>query len=190
MSYTKKTGMKFKTAELNLRADSNAPDVSLDEANDLNLYDDLLAFTDLSPEEQKAAMNRISASALLDSSQQSPVETAAVYEQQQAFAPVKEKDCEPQQTNAFNKDSSADFQLAEILRVTGQLADFSALRDSSSICGDCGSPASSEDLFCITCGGPLGEVELVASLSCGDCGETIVSDEIFCPSCGSAMFGA
>ena len=193
MSYTKKTGMEFKTAEHNLHTDSDAPDVSLDEANDLNLYDDLLAFTDLSPEEQKAAMNRISVSALIDSSQQSPVDTAAtnaVYEHEQAFEPVKERASEPQHINAFNKDGSADFQLTELLRVTGQLADFSTGHGSSSICGDCGSPASSEDLFCVTCGGSLGEDELLASPSCGDCGETIVSDEIFCPSCGSAMFGA
>ena len=163
MSYTKKTGMKFKTAEHNFHTDSNAPDVSLDEANDINLYDDLLAFTDLSPEEQKAAYK------------------------QQAVEPV----AEPLQTKAFDKDSSADFQLADILRVTGQLADFSTFHASTSICGDCGSLASSEDLFCITCGGPLEEeVEGEASLSCGDCGETIVSDEIFCPSCGSAIFGA
>ncbi len=67
MSYTKKTGMKFKTAEHDLPTDSNAPDVSLDEANDLNLYDDLLVFTDLSPEEQKAAMNRPITSALIRS---------------------------------------------------------------------------------------------------------------------------
>ena len=179
MSYTKKTGMKFKTAEHNLHTDSNAPDRSLDEENDINLYDELLAFTDLSPEEQKAALNRLSVSALIDSSQHSPVETAeppALYESQQ--------------TNAFDKDNSADFQLAELLRVTGQLADFSAAQDLSLTCEDCGSPAGSEDLFCITCGSPLEEVERAPSLSCGDCGAVVASDEIFCPSCGSAMFGA
>src|SRR6185295_3866440 len=98
---------------------------------------------------------------------------------------------EPPQTKAFDKDSNADFQPAEILKVTGHLADSSTIHDLSSICGDCGSLASSGDLFCITCGGSLEEeVECAASLSCGDCGATIVSDEIFCPSCGSAMFGA
>ena len=181
--------MKFKTAEPNLHTDSNAPDVSLDEANDLNLYDDLLVFTDLSPEEQRAAMNRPSASAFIDPPQQSPVEIAetnAVYEQQQAFEPV----AEPLQTTAFDQTSSADFQLAEILRVTGQLSDLSAKHDSSSVCVDCGSSADSEDVFCSNCGGALEEVERATSLSCSDCGSTIVSDEIFCPSCGSAMFGA
>src|ERR1044072_8143044 len=104
MSCTNKTGMKFNTAELNLHPDSNAPDVSLDEANDINLYDDLLAFTDLSPEEQKAAMNRPT---LVNPSQQSPVEipeTNAVYEQQ-TVEPV----AEPPQTKTFDKDSSTDF---------------------------------------------------------------------------------
>ncbi|HST22256.1 MAG TPA: zinc ribbon domain-containing protein, partial [Blastocatellia bacterium] len=135
---------------------------------------------------QRAAMNRPT---LVNPSQQSPVEipeTNAVYEQQ-AVEPV----AETPQTKTFNKDSSADFQLADILRVTGQLAGFPTIHDSTSICGDCGSLASSEDLFCITCGGSLGEeVEYATPLSCSDCGETIVSDEIFCPSCGSAMFGA
>ncbi|HKS39246.1 MAG TPA: zinc ribbon domain-containing protein [Blastocatellia bacterium] len=177
--------MKFKTAELNLHPDSNAPDVSLDEANDIDLYDDLLAFTDLSPEEQKAAMNR---PILVNPSQQSPVEipeTNAVYEQQ-AVEPV----AEPSQAKPFDKDSSTDFQLAEILRVTGQLSDLSTKHDWLSVCVDCGSPADSEDVFCCNCGGSLEEIERAASLSCSDCGEMIVSDEIFCPSCGSAIFGA
>ena len=175
--------MKFKSAEHNPHTDSTAPDVSPDEANDINLYDDLLVFTDLSPEEQKAAMN---IPAFMRQSQQSSVETAVTNERQ-AFEPV----AEPPQPKPFDRDGSADFQLAEILRVTGQLADLSTIHDSSSICGDCGSLASSEDLFCITCGGSLEEeIERAALLSCGDCGATVVSDEIFCPSCGSAMFGA
>ncbi|MGA9772757.1 MAG: zinc ribbon domain-containing protein [Blastocatellia bacterium] len=193
--------MKFKTSDPNLHKESNAPDLS----GDLNLYDDLLTFTELSPEEQTAQLSR-----------QSSFEIPEVY-QQPEFVPdeehtthtavalppqtnnpfffeaakdsavdaiVKEPACEPPPQN---KDASADIQMVDILRVTGPLADSSASHDLSSVCGDCGSLADSEDVFCITCGGPLEEVERAAPPSCSDCGLTIVSDEIFCPSCGSAM---
>lgn len=221
MSYYEKTGMKFKPAEPNPGTDSNAAGASLDEANDINLYDDLLAFTDMSPEEQKAATNL----QVIIPPQPSPVEIPEVYEQQ-AFEPapqtdnvsffeaakdsavntVKKRSVEPkkepasesQQTNVFGKDGNTDFQLAEILRVTGQFSDFSTGQGSSSICTDCGSPAGGDDLFCIICGATLEEVngealeevELAIQLSCDDCGSAIESDEIFCPSCGSATFGA
>ena len=110
-----------------------------------------------------------------------------------AIEPKKEPVSQPQQTKAADKENNTDFQLADILRVTGQFADFSTGQNSSLIC-DCCSPAGSDDLLCIICGAALGEVEeeveLVATLSCDDCGSTMESDEIFCPSCGSATFGA
>lgn len=228
MSYAKKTGMKFKTAEPNLRADSNTSDASLDEVTDINLYDDLLVFSNLSPEEQEAAMNRPSPVSIIEPSQPSPVEIPelnAVYEfepveeyipdtppqtndtfffepparvtkeaaveivQQPVIEPVKVTAPTPPQKKTFDKFNTADLQLAEILRVTGQLADPSTRPDSLTVCTDCGSSADSEDVFCINCGGSLEEVERAPSLSCGDCDAMIVSDEIFCPSCGSAVLG-
>jgi RNA polymerase subunit RPABC4/transcription elongation factor Spt4 len=224
--------MKSNTAEINLRAASNAPDTSLkeanlDEAKDINLYDELLAFSNLSPEEQEAAMNRPDPVSIIETSQPSPVEAPTLnpidgfepveayipdtpppqtnntffFEppaqvakeptvdpvKQRVIEPVKEMASEPTQTNAVYKGSTADLQLAEILRVTGQLADLSTRTDSVTVCADCGSLADNEDVFCFNCGGSLEEVERAVSLSCSDCGAMIVSDEIFCPSCGSAM---
>lgn len=218
--------MKLKSAEINQDTKSIAPDANLDEAGDIDLYDDLLIFTDLSPEEQKAALNRPAPAP----PQQSPVkipETGVVYEQQAfepppetasdplrqtnkafvfeprveaakdsdvntvkqpAIQPVKESASEPPQANTFGKGNSTELQLADILRVTDQLNDISKETDLMSACLDCGSLADSEDVFCINCGGTLGEVELVAPPSCDDCGAAIESDEIFCPSCGSATF--
>src|ERR1044072_3216670 len=50
--------MKLNTAEPNLRADSNISDASQDHANEMDLYGELLTFSNLSPQEQKAAAGR------------------------------------------------------------------------------------------------------------------------------------
>jgi uncharacterized membrane protein YvbJ len=65
------------------------------------------------------------------------------------------------------------------------------------VCGDCGNPSDSGEMFCIHCGGLLDEpaasvepdILSVAGL-CDDCGAMVESDEIFCPSCGSVMANA
>jgi len=104
--------------------------------------------------------------------------------------PAREPASEPQRVNAFDKNDSADFQLAEILRVTGSLANFptkQAVASALLACAECGSLNESEDVFCITCGGLLEEAERAPLFSCDDCGSEVSVDEIFCPSCGSVM---
>jgi RNA polymerase subunit RPABC4/transcription elongation factor Spt4 len=47
--------MEFKTAEPNLRDHSSLADAGREQFNEVDLYDDLLIFSDLSPEQQQAA---------------------------------------------------------------------------------------------------------------------------------------
>jgi len=238
--------MKSDTAELNLRADSDLAESSHDQFSEMDLYNDLLVFSDLSSEEQEAAMTRPAPSSIIELSAQTPVEIIepiAISESQQpiendafffdtlkqpaieeaaieiaeerAARVIEEKVIEekvieekvieekaseppvfaPLQARAFDQSGSLDFNLAEILRVTGPLPSLSTKQAAASVlsvCPECGSSADTEEMFCITCGGLLEEAPAAAKavLSCDDCGSIVESDEIFCPSCGSVMSSA
>jgi hypothetical protein len=102
------------------------------------------------------------------------------------------------QANPSNQSSDAELDLAYLLRVTGPLLALGLTMNAASsllICGDCRSQSSSEDMFCVNCGGLLyeaelseGDVEAAASgLTCESCKYLIEEDEIFCPSCGSVI---
>jgi len=249
--------MKLNTAELNQRADSNISDARQDQASEMELYGDLLAFSSLSPQKQNAAVNRPGTGDIIDLPTRSTIEISeqsAACEQQQTFEPAEESPArmaswplpqasaesvsnpiepgvdlaaeiafemeqesanqmiqeiagvqeiasepahepafEPQRVNASDRNDSADFQLAEILRVTGPLANFptkQAVASALLVCAECGSLNESDDVFCITCGGLLEEAGRAPLFSCDDCGSEVSADEIFCPSCGSVMPGA
>src|SRR6185503_19254781 len=101
--------------------------------------------------------------------------------QEIASEPAREPASEPQRVSAFDKNDSADFQLAEILRVTGPLANFPTKQAASSallVCAECGSLNEAEDVFCITCGGLLEEAKRAPLFSCDDCGSEVSADEI------------
>lgn len=257
--------MKSNTAELNLRADPSLTGTSEHQFREMDLYDDLLAFSDLSPQEQEAAAIHYEAS-MADPTAQTPaqnVDPTTFYESQQMIEAAQEPAPHPAsdpassfffdpaqvyaveqasvetaeaietaearvaekveekppardaafdalQSYAFDTDAVTDFQLAEILRVTGPLPGLPAKRDTNSVllvCAECGSAADNGEMFCIDCGGLLEEAAAPSMLleddlfsceetaapstplSCDDCGSMVASDEIFCPSCGSVMSG-
>ena len=216
--------MEFKTAEPNLRADSNVADVSQNQISEVDLYDELLAFSDLSPEEQEAATVRAAPGNIIDPPAETPAELEAPPRTDDAFffeppqdspaqeaafelteervvetveveapEPAREPTLDSPQAFAFDDGGNADFQMSDIIRVTGPLPGFLTKRDTASVllvCAECGSPADNEEMFCIACGGLLEEAEAAVVLSCDECGSTVASDEIFCPSCGSVMPGA
>lgn len=60
---------------------------------------------------------------------------------------------------------------------------------SRGVCLACGAESAADDLFCITCGVFIDEIEstLPVNPTCSDCKERIAPDEIFCPWCGSVL---
>lgn len=176
--------MEFKTDEANLRADS-------DHSGEIELYDELVAFSNLSPEKQngRPAPRSTSDCELMPETNREPS-----LEHLQAVEP--------------DQGSDVDLDLAYLLRVTGPLvAPGQAMNPSSPllVCKDCHSRSSSEDMFCVTCGGLLEGAEVgepasekrkghgvaaevsAAALPCKDCGYHIEESEIFCPSCGAVL---
>jgi RNA polymerase subunit RPABC4/transcription elongation factor Spt4 len=234
--------MELKTDEANLCADSST-------TGEMDLYDELVAFSNLSPEDQKAGPAPRSArdseptlqptdGFILadlnhpDTSISEPVQEIQSLEpmnqpsfeltDQAKSQPVKASSINPLEDFSFelpdeparrmahetssarpqpdqsNQGSDADLDLAYLLRVTGPLVALGSTMYAASsllVCRDCRSQSSSEDMFCVVCGGLLDEadsseaaVENVAQgLTCNDCEYLIEEDEIFCPSCGAAI---
>jgi Double zinc ribbon len=233
--------MEFKTDEANLRADSN-------QTGELNLYDELVAFSNLSPEEQKTEQATRFARASEPTSQSTDgfIFADLVDPGEPAFAPVEEREIqsfEPAEQPSFelmdraelqavkepstspledfsfelsddpargmkpessserlqaDHSGDADLDLAYLLRVTGPLLALGLTMNATSsllVCGDCRSQSSSDDMFCVTCGGLLYEAELpvttveaaASGLTCEGCDYLIEEDEIFCPSCGTVI---
>jgi hypothetical protein len=59
---------------------------------------------------------------------------------------------------------------------------------SRGVCIACGAESSAEDLFCVSCGVFIDDIDPTpkSSPSCGECGHSVTADEIFCPWCGAA----
>jgi hypothetical protein len=56
-------------------------------------------------------------------------------------------------------------------------------------CGTCGAEATSDDLFCMSCGGFTDEIASAPPIdpNCHECGLSVAADEIFCPGCGALL---
>jgi hypothetical protein len=191
--------MKLETDEANLRADSNRVD-------EIDLYDDLIAFTDLSPEEQKKESEpRVmsdSAPAMQDAGQFFYSDLLASNEPAldprkesvdrsfelvaQSSYPVKDYPVETSSAHVFQshqKKSDVDLDLAYLLRVTGPLVVPGVTASASLpqlVCSDCGTQSSNEDMFCVTCGGLLDKLEVPEA-------SEAVEVKLVCDGCGSVV---
>jgi len=237
--------MEIETDAACLRADSNR-------ADEIDLYDDLIAFCNLSPEEQRkesaprltitsehesktanqffyadlAASNESilepvmeqqdrdfelieqSSFDLTDQPGLRPLEESPTYSiedfpfelpDEPAFQKESETSSKPIETGEPPKKKSDYLDLDYLLRVTGPLAAFAATANAASsllACKDCGSRASGEDMFCVTCGGLLDQPEpseaaavVLIKAACESCDSPVEDDEIFCPSCGAVLEG-
>jgi hypothetical protein len=160
-------------------------------ASEIELYDELLAFAELSPEEQ----------ARLESPEPAlePREGSAEQARDCAFsetvltgAPVESLTSASDSLDAIDADPAvgggpspsgplSGFDLPQEVVYTGAM--------SRGVCLACGAESGADDLFCPTCGDFVDEVAstLPSNPTCGECKQPIDSEEIFCPSCGSAM---
>jgi hypothetical protein len=200
--------MKSSTGELlDLHAEANAEPQRTGFTGALELYDELINFLGLSPETQQAARSRETTGAASHPEPVAPppsAQTPAAETASQANPPAPANQPAVASEETYTAKSSANSgalsQSEDVIRITGALAGFVASKSAGSamiLCGDCGNPSDSGEMFCIHCGGLLDEPAApvepdtlsVAGL-CDDCGAMVESDEIFCPSCGSVMANA
>jgi hypothetical protein len=59
---------------------------------------------------------------------------------------------------------------------------------SRGVCLACGAGSAAEDLFCVSCGVFIDDIDSTpnSSPTCGECGQSVTAEEIFCPWCGAA----
>lgn len=219
--------------------------------DEISLYEELVAFVELSPEEQRSYLERQYARSPQIVSEITPAETLAsepllpehfgseivsvpfetefpadanatfvlepssteiVAEDVEtnpfilAAKPVSADEAvikplaESQSASAKAEDSGqrrqASFELPDLFRATGPLAGLMPRPEvtftgamTKGVCLACGAESGVEDLFCMTCGAFIDEVDSTLKLnpSCTECGQRIVTDEIFCPWCGAVL---
>lgn len=173
-------------------------------ADEINLYDELLTFSEMSPEERGLKAS--------DTNQPQPVdETDRVESGSIPTQPLTQdrSRIEPQQTQPLIHDhvemhvghetpDHVESEL-EIQQKTefGDSGPFGALDSqfqyngslSGGTCLGCGAESGAEDLFCITCGAFVDVADSPAASKpvCAECGLDSSADEIFCPECGSLV---
>ena len=144
---------------------------------EIDLYKELSDFSEMTPDERATEAARFDA----DRSAIHFDHPAISFEQPQgpdlctSGLPVAHRP-QPSETRLEPPHSKAQ-QTAQLAAAT------------QSQCGTCGSPVSSDDLFCISCGSFFDELpdEGAAASPCSDCGASVSAVELFCPSCGAAL---
>ena len=171
--------MKLSNNEAAIRTGSLNAEAGAKVADEIDLYDELTAFAEL-PAEQRHR------------EQAAPAEGRA--EPLRTTAPIQ-----PLASAQVNDDSREPGEIAvaspELFPAFGNSGPLGGLRSEShfkgamtgGVCLACGAESGANDLFCITCGAFVDQVEPTPQYSptCAQCGLGISADDIFCPQCGA-----
>lgn len=143
-------------------------------ASEIELYDDLLTFTDLPPEEREcqfvdSSNVEQSEASSLEANPELEVEKSSPRDEETSRSFTSPEECEPGRVESLDSP------------FTGAM--------SPGICVNCGAESGSEDLFCESCAAFVDEVGrvLLPAPACYECGLATSSDELFCPRCGAVL---
>jgi len=173
-------------------------------ADEINLYDELLTFSEMSPEERGLRAsdidqpqpvdetNRLERGSIstqpltLDRARIEPQQTQPLIhdhvEMDASHAAPAHAESEPEMQPKTEFGDSGPFgALASEFQYDGSL--------SGGTCLGCGAESGADDLFCITCGAFVDETDSpsVSKPVCAECGLDSCANEIFCPECGSLV---
>ena len=204
-SIRKKIRMQFDANPAPARANPVPGQAGSSIEGELDLYDELLAFVEMSPEEQEIYLTETEsdtkpANEDLEAQQTSapaPVEPEAVYriDSESASSPVESSITEADST-PLHEEIEVMQKVVESSDASDPLIDLNLDGAITSVlsgkdCLACGVTSDADDLFCMSCGSFLNGVASAApsNPTCGDCSQGITIDEIFCPWCGSVLAG-
>lgn len=191
--------------------ESGALHVTRASADEINLYDELLTFSELSPQERCSEADHF-----VEQQERQP-HTERESLRTQPLTQVRSEN-EPGQTQPLthdeyephaDADATDEIEPQEVssalhheLQSTTEFGDSGPFGAMSSefqytgalfpgVCLGCGAESGADDLFCITCGAFVDESDstVVSKLVCGECGLDSCADEIFCPECGAVVTG-
>ncbi|HSB08023.1 MAG TPA: zinc ribbon domain-containing protein [Blastocatellia bacterium] len=167
---------------------------------EIDLYGELLAFSDLSPDERRSqaetSHEQITAqhaehTAIEDFEQPPPIARESEGDANQEASESEAHGSNSQETDApvagsgttSGKSTPVDKMSLEST-YTGAL--------SAGVCISCGAESEAQDLFCATCGVFVEEVETRRPSNpkcpkCAECGSVASADEVFCPGCGAVL---
>ncbi len=172
--------------------------------DEINLYDELLTFSEMSPEERSLKASDINQPQPVDETdrlERGSIPTQPLTQDRSRIEPLQtqplihdhaevptshpapahaESEPEIQPKTEFG-DSGPFGALASEFQYNGSL--------SGGTCLGCGAESGAEDLFCITCGAFVDEADSPPASKpvCAECGLDSSADEIFCPECGSLV---
>jgi hypothetical protein len=167
---------------------SNGSAIRPQAAGEIDLYDELVAFIELPPDEKQRYLDRFELT-----SKASPTDLMeavdSVVEQADAFESASEL--------RFEDDDQVNGSVGlQVVDESGAAAAFEEMKPQfvfkdrivGPVCRTCGAQSEADDLFCMSCGAFLNGVDSQeGEPSCGDCSRNINFDEIFCPWCGSTL---
>lgn len=212
--FERKTRMQFDANLAPARANPVPGQAGSSIAHEIDLYDELLAFVDMTPDEQRlyladtTAVNEAPKPTELETAGPEPAEPETV-----GLETVDGLDPETAVTSVESPlvfadstplDEKLDVKLDEKLEVTDAVVEVSDVSDpladlnldgpftdvlSGKDCLACGAASGADDLFCMSCGSFLNGIASNSPSNpiCADCSQGITFDEIFCPWCGSVL---
>ncbi len=200
----RKTRMQFDANLAPARANPVSGQAGSSITHEIDLYDELLAFVDLTPDEQRLYLtDKTSVNEAPEPSSPEPAEPETVEEldPETAVSPVESPFVFADSTPL---DVKLDEKLDETLEVTDAVDELSDVSDPladlnldgpftdvlpGKDCLACGAESGADDLFCMSCGSFLNGIASNSPSNpiCADCGQGITIDEIFCPWCGSVL---
>jgi hypothetical protein len=182
---------------------------------EIDLYEELLAFAEMSPDEQRIYF------AEAKSESEPLLATGPSIPESVAPEPIESLDPEPMESCAPEPIESLDAEIVstpaisysdstpwdEEVQVTDRAVELSDGNDPlvdlnleggfsdvlpGKDCLSCGAESGTDDLFCMSCGSFLNGVASNSPSNpvCADCNQSITIDEIFCPWCGSVLAGS
>ena len=183
-----------------VRASPNNSGISPKAADEIELYEELVAFLKLPPDKKLRYLSRPGTGSSKDTAQYAAPEPAGTATSEQVDVEGVEPASESTFTDAVPKEDGeterSSPRVADEFSAGATLAEMnpkyvftSAL--SGQACRACGAQSEADDLFCMSCGAFLNGVEsaLPFDPNCTDCSGEVQPDEIFCPWCGSTLSG-
>ena len=185
---------------------------------EIDLYEELLAFAEMSPEEQRLYFAEAKPENEPPPQENKPASPVSVEpEEIESLDPEPIESCGPEAVEGIdleivspsaesvvaNSDLTPLGEEVEVIEPAAELSDASdPLVDlnldggftnvmTGKDCLACGAESGADYLFCVSCGSFLNGVASTSpsNPACADCSQSITIDEIFCPWCGSVLAG-
>lgn len=192
--------------QTSLRSDGLAAQIGSGMPREIDLYEDLVAFAEMTPDEQRR---------YLCPAETPPATNVAEAMVVEAQKPVSTDSCELDVAESISElDSTAsDLNLAEQAIETGSeigeafeagepfidLGPYTELDTeldtefagalTGTTCPECEAELGIDDLFCAECGSFLNGIPSAPASDqiCADCSQSVSIEEVFCPWCGSVL---